>query len=182
SFDGDTPGNLRTALDLGGTGNDSGRGVAASASFDVPAPGDASGESVYAIVAGTFQGSASAFGETIQSAGSNDAFVAKQATCPGPFCYSITAEEDTPEASGVRVRIAPNPAVDASTVTVTLDTPRALRLDLFDARGRRVATLHDGARATGDVSIALPSLPAGNYLVRATTPEATLSRVVTVAR
>lgn len=174
-------GDLRTVIALGGPNNDSGRGVAGTTSFDVPAPGDSEGNGGYAVVAGTFNGTATLFGETIQSAGSSDAFVARQATCPGLFCYG-TADEPPPEASGVRLSVAPHPATPTSILSLTLERPLALRLDLFDARGRRLATLLDGPQATGERSVPLPPLAPGTYLLRTTTAEGAHSRVVTVAR
>ena len=174
-------GDLRAALALGGPSQDAGFGVNATSSYQNPPPRDASTIGFYAVVAGTFRETATLFGETVQSAGSSDAFLAKTATCPGLFCLP-TAAEPSPEASGVRLSIAPHPTAGASTLTVTLASPGALRVEVYDARGRRVATLADGPHASGAHALALPPLAPGTYLVRAVTPEGVVSRPVVVAR
>lgn len=58
-------------------------------------------------------------------------------------------------------------------VSVSLAAPSDARIDVLDARGRRVAVLHDGPLAAGDASFHLDhALPAGVYAVRLVTPEA----------
>ena len=174
-------GDLRAALALGGPSQDAGFGVAATPSYLNYPPSDGNELSFYAVVVGSFRETATLFGETVQSEGSTDAFLAKTATCPGILCVP-TAAEPTPEASGVRLSVVPHPAAGASTLTVSLASPGALRVEVYDARGRRVATLADGPHASGAHAFALPPLAPGTYIVRAVTPEAVESRAVVVAR
>ncbi len=91
------------------------------------------------------------------------------------------ASAPAPDASPLRVATWPNPAAGAATLTV--DAPAgALRVSLFDARGRSVAVLHDGP-VGGTSTFALPStLPAGVYVVRVATDTALRSETFTVVR
>ena len=81
-----------------------------------------------------------------------------------------TAGEPTADtAFGLRVDGA-NPVRRGNAVEVgyTLSAPAGVRLDVFDALGRRVATLAEGARGAGPqrASLATASLPTGVYVVR----------------
>jgi hypothetical protein len=81
--------------------------------------------------------------------------------------------------------VTPHPARDASMVTFTVPKDGLARLDLFDALGRRVATLHDGqAQAEGLVQAQLPAetLSAGLYLLRLSQEGQHVTRSVVVAR
>lgn len=64
---------------------------------------------------------------------------------------------------------SPNPAREVAHVLLSLQRPQAVRVDVFDVRGRRVATLHDGPLAAGQTPLALDAaaLPAGLYVIRA---------------
>ena len=173
-----------SALLLGGPGDDEASGVSATLSIALYAPsGDADYTGFYAVVAGTFQDSVSTFGHPLQSVGGTDVFLAKRSTCSDLFCFRFVADEPTPEASGIHLSVAPHPASGAgSTLTVALNTPSTLSLDLFDARGRRIAALTRGPHASGEHAFALPALAPGTYLLRAVTPEAAVSEVLTVVR
>jgi hypothetical protein len=68
---------------------------------------------------------------------------------------------------------SPNPARGNATLRFALTTRGAVRLALFDAAGRRVATLADGVHEAGEHSVAFAlrdgagrDLPAGLYLAR----------------
>ena len=76
--------------------------------------------------------------------------------------------------------VFPNPAAGRATVRFALGAPRAVRVDLFDALGRRVRTLADGPYPAGasEVAFETASLPAGVYVVRFDGH----ARTVTVAR
>jgi photosystem II stability/assembly factor-like uncharacterized protein len=79
------------------------------------------------------------------------------------------AGEPGPAASGPAIRVVgPNPFVASSTVEVVLPEASVVRVDLFDAAGRRVATLADGRRGAGRHRIAVDGrgLSAGAYVVR----------------
>ena len=79
----------------------------------------------------------------------------------------------------------PHPARGAARLALTLDAPQALRAEVFDARGRRVATLHDGPLAAGAHALVWDAAGAapGLYLVRVTgAGGAHASRRVVLAR
>jgi hypothetical protein len=76
---------------------------------------------------------------------------------------------DAPAPEGFRVALAgPNPFRDRTRLAVTLDAPGVLQVAVFDALGRRVAVLHDGALAAGPHVFDLDgaALPSGVYSVR----------------
>lgn len=78
---------------------------------------------------------------------------------------------------------AANPADGASRVTLQLAETETVRVEAFDLRGRRVATLHSGALVGQAVHpFTLTGVPAGAYVVRATGPDWTETLSVTVAR
>ncbi len=64
--------------------------------------------------------------------------------------------------------VAPNPARGAARIAFTLDRPGPVRLDVYDALGRRVLALLDAPRAAGpqEMAFSVSALPAGLYLVR----------------
>ena len=66
--------------------------------------------------------------------------------------------------------VSPNPSRGEGTVTLALPQPGEVAVALYDALGRRVAVLHEGALRAGSHAFALDglTLPAGLYLVRAT--------------
>jgi endonuclease/exonuclease/phosphatase family metal-dependent hydrolase len=72
----------------------------------------------------------------------------------------------------------PNPFRDATTLTFALPAPTEIRLEVFDALGRRVATVAEGARPAGthEATFAARDLPPGLYLVRLTAGSQTATR------
>jgi endonuclease/exonuclease/phosphatase family metal-dependent hydrolase len=72
----------------------------------------------------------------------------------------------------------PNPFRDATTLTYALPEPADVRLEVFDALGRRVATVAEGARAAGthEVRFVERDLAPGLYLVRLTAGAQTSTR------
>ena len=82
---------------------------------------------------------------------------------------------------------SPHPVTQASTLTLTARVAQTVDVALYDALGRRVATLYDGradAHAVYDVSLD-PSrwrLPSGMYFVRATGERHQVTRQVVVVR
>jgi hypothetical protein len=65
----------------------------------------------------------------------------------------------------------PNPAARELSVAFSLSDERAARLELYDLKGRRVASREVGALGAGSHRVALAearALPAGVYLVRLT--------------
>ncbi|MEL6616590.1 MAG: T9SS type A sorting domain-containing protein, partial [Bacteroidota bacterium] len=118
-------------------------------------------------------------GETpLTSNGDLDAFVAAYSLPDG-----VPTEPLAPEAAA-RLSVWPNPSASGATVRLETAASGSAEVVLLDALGRRVATLFSGAALAGQtVEAALPpALAPGLYLVRATTPEATVSRAVTVMR
>ncbi len=76
----------------------------------------------------------------------------------------------------------PNPSRGSVVVPLVLGTATEARVVVFDVLGRRVAVLHDGPVAAGTHRLVLDTagLPAGVYVVRATTETLTTSRQITV--
>lgn len=172
---------VRSVQLLGGPNNDSGRDVAATPSWWNTPPPEQGAFGLYAVVGGTFSGTADVLGETVTSAGSGDAFVGKLATCPDLFCYFV-ANEGEPSDRGLRLTVTPHPATENARLGVELDAPGDLSVEVVDVRGRVVARLTEGPHAAGDHTFVLPSLPSGTYLLRARTDAGTASRTFVVAR
>ena len=103
---------------------------------------------------------------------------------PSPDGLVFTAGEDGPAADETALLAFPNPSATAATVRVALATAGAARVDVFDALGRRVATLADGALPAGvhDLAVDTSALPTGVYLVRLTTDDGPRTTRLTVAR
>ena len=100
---------------------------------------------------------------------------------------SATAVSSEPEAEApvsFGVRVSPNPARGAATVQVSVPEAGVVRVEVYDALGRRVALLHDGALGAGTHAFRLSpeALPAGVYVVRASAGAVAVSRRVTVVR
>ncbi len=79
---------------------------------------------------------------------------------------------------------APNPASGRTAVRFELAESGSVTLDVFDALGRKVATLVDGVQPSGTQSADLDAsrLSSGLYFVRLTTDQAVLTRALTVLR
>jgi predicted outer membrane repeat protein len=89
--------------------------------------------------------------------------VAVVAVEPGP----------APDKQPVSLSVYPNPSRGDAEVTLTLQAPSRVEVSLYDALGRRVVILTNGAFAPGSHTLSLqrtPS-PAGLYVVRAVTEE-----------
>jgi hypothetical protein len=73
-----------------------------------------------------------------------------------------------------------------ATLRFALDQPTDVRLEVFDVAGRRVATLADGARGTGEHEVAWGgagssgNAPSGVYFARLSTPRATVGTTIIV--
>jgi hypothetical protein len=80
--------------------------------------------------------------------------------------------------------VQPNPLGARGTVALTLDRARAVTVAVYDALGRRVATLHDGVLAAGAHVLPLDAsaLAPGLYVVRARGDGAAASTRLVVAR
>lgn len=94
------------------------------------------------------------------------------------FGRGVNAEDD-----GAPTRFAldapfPNPFAEAATIRFALPSAAPVDLAVFDALGRRVATLASGTRAAGSHTVTFEggTLPPGLYLVRLTAADATATR------
>jgi len=82
----------------------------------------------------------------------------------------VDAASGPTSASSLRLStLRPNPARQTSRISLALDAPQTITLDVFDVQGRRVARLHEGALPMGTRSFTLDtrSLSTGLYLIRA---------------
>lgn len=101
-------------------------------------------------------------------------------TAPPPV-----AGEGLPSAGGLTAVVSPNPAVFGTTVRIRASEAQAVRVEVFDALGRRVAVLFDGDVAAGsDRTVPLPggALPPGVYVVRVAGASEQVSRRVVLQR
>lgn len=95
---------------------------------------------------------------------------------------SVVSTEAAPGA--VALSVSPNPATGPAMVHIRLPESQPVRVDVFDALGRRVARLHDGPLAAGDhaLRVDVERLPPGVYSVRATGTAWAEVRRLTVVR
>ena len=103
-----------------------------------------------------------------------------------PSVYA--AAEDGPNDGPRRFTLgpaSPNPFRSATRLTLTVETAQRLSAAVFDALGRRVATLHDGPISAGTYALTFDAidLPAGLYVVRVTDGQGgTATRSVALSR
>ncbi|HYE94590.1 MAG TPA: T9SS type A sorting domain-containing protein [Rubricoccaceae bacterium] len=96
-----------------------------------------------------------------------------------------SASEPKPPSTAFALAVRPNPARDGEArVVLTLGAAQAVRVEAFDALGRRVSILHDGSLAGGQHAISLDSarLGPGVYLVRASGAGFSVTRPLTIVR
>ncbi len=95
----------------------------------------------------------------------------------GPFGIAPTAVQEAPpmDRPTLKLRVAPVLTRDRAQVVFTLPTAGRVTVDLYDAAGRRVQRLFEGAVEAGThrVSVAAEDLVPGVYLVRLTTARGT---------
>ncbi len=80
---------------------------------------------------------------------------------------------------------SPNPFRSTTQLVLTVETAQRLTVVVFDALGRRVAMLHDGAIAAGSYPLTFDAgaLPPGLYVVRVTDGQGgTATRAAALAR
>jgi subtilisin family serine protease len=110
------------------------------------------------------------------------------AVSSGPVVVAV--EESQPAPARAHITAAPNPVERATEIGFALPSGGAVRLILFDAAGRRVRTLLEGARPAGRHAIAWDGrrddgrpLPAGVYFARLESPGALLTtKVILIGR
>ncbi|MDX1419500.1 MAG: endonuclease/exonuclease/phosphatase family protein [Rubricoccaceae bacterium] len=95
------------------------------------------------------------------------------------FSYSAVANE--PDVAGRVFGLGapyPNPFTDAATLSYTLDRTGPVRLELFDALGRRMSVIEDEARPAGTYRVRFngDALPPGLYVVRLTAGDQVATR------
>jgi hypothetical protein len=124
--------------------------------------------------------------ENLRTEGVWDVFMRNEAVQLGleraGFEPTATAAEDGATATAPTLTSAPNPFRDRAELRFTLPTSGPVSLAVFDLLGREVATLLDGPQPAGPLTVALDGtrLPSGVYVVRLRTPEAVLTRKLTV--
>lgn len=97
----------------------------------------------------------------------------------------VASEPGTAPAGRLALSAArPNPARGRAAVALTLAAAGRVELTVVDRLGRRLVRLHDGPMAAGEhaVEIDAAALPAGLYVLRATTETGTVARRFTVVR
>src|SRR5690606_11696730 len=110
------------------------------------------------------------------------------AAADAPFALGgeglLLAAAEAPPTAAVLSAASPNPTASRARLTLTLPAAEAVRAEAFDARGRRVAVLHDGPLGAGAHALVLDGqgLPGGVYVVRVTGTTFAASRRVTLLR
>ncbi len=85
-------------------------------------------------------------------------FRLRQIDLDGAFEHSSVVELTVAGRGGVSLRVAPNPATDASTVRVSMATSQFVRVALYDALGREVSVLFAGDVEAGE-AVESPAAP-----------------------
>ena len=87
-----------------------------------------------------------------------------------------SAIEEAPEAFS----IYPVPAPSGGALHIALGTQIAGTADIsiYDLRGTRISTLFTGEISSPDITVSLPALPSGPYLIAITTSEGVYRRKV----
>ena len=92
----------------------------------------------------------------------------RQVDTDGTFEYSPVVEVEVTPSAVALLPVAPNPVVGVANLRYELPEATAVRLQVFDLLGRRVATLADGEKPAGrhEVSWQSAGLASGTYFVR----------------
>lgn len=106
--------------------------------------------------------------------------VNRQASPTREFAVSV---EDDLEAASLSAP-SPNPAVAWTALTVYLPAPDIVTVDVFDALGRHVASLHDGVLEAGEHRVVLEvgTFAPGSYVIRSSGSSGVQSRRFAVVR
>ncbi len=113
--------------------------------------------------------------------------VADGASATDRFVLRIGAGSASAEAGVTEVElssVAPNPSSGSARVAYAVPEAGAVRVSVYDVRGREVAVLVDGSIAAGrhEATLASGSLAAGVYIVRLETAGQVLTRQAVVVR
>ena len=78
----------------------------------------------------------------------------------------------------------PNPVTTSSTITFTIDTRTQVEMKVYDALGREIKTLFNGSLDPGSYSskFEVGNLPNGAYICKLSTPGASLSKTIIIAK
>ena len=101
------------------------------------------------------------------------------------FSMFVSDEEDARAGEALAFApVAPNPASRSARVTLTTPAAGDVHVAVYDALGREVAVIADGAAAAGPQTYELDAraLAAGVYVVRARTADGVAAQTLTVAR
>jgi hypothetical protein len=92
----------------------------------------------------------------------------RQVDTDGTFEYSPVVEVEVTPSAVALLPVAPNPVSASARLRYELPEATAVRLQVFDLLGRRVATLADGEKPAGrhEVSWQGAGLASGTYFVR----------------
>ena len=105
---------------------------------------------------------------------------------PVPSTEELARTPVVTEAATPRVKLRSWMRSGQATLRFALEQPTDVRLEVFDVAGRRVATLADGARGTGEHEVAwggatsTGSPRSGVYFARLSTPRATVGTTIIV--
>lgn len=91
---------------------------------------------------------------------------------------------ETPAIAATMLEVHPNPAVRALSIRFAGRTAGPVRIDLFDARGRRVLEAHEGFMAESGLScdVSVSHLARGVYFVSAQTPRGRATEKIVLVR
>ncbi len=113
-------------------------------------------------------------------------FRLRQVDLDGTVAYSAAVEALVGMAEAYRLADArPNPARTSARIDLVARESQNVRVAVYDVQGREVAVLHDGpveALQTLALTVDAGALPSGVYLVRASGPQFTGVRRLTVVR
>ena len=105
-----------------------------------------------------------------------------------PVTLTVTEGTNAEDEAGANeepgLSVYPNPSWGAATVTLVLGETADVAVSVYDVLGRRVVVLHEGAMEAGThtLSLTVPALPAGVYLVRVEGGRSSLTERITVLR
>lgn len=97
----------------------------------------------------------------------------------------VAVDPDALEDGYLFSEVRPNPVAGRSSFELTVGQAETVSVDLFDALGRRAASLYTGAMAPGatqTVEMSAADLPAGVYVIRVTGESFVTTRNVTIVR
>jgi len=127
-----------------------------------------------ALVLAAALGAAAGHAQTISPAGAASSLDAAT--------WNVEGSDSTEPGAAARAFVLgapyPNPFTETATLTYTLDRPGPVRLELFDALGRRVAVIEDEERPAGTYRVRFngDALPPGLYVVRLTSGDRVATR------